>query len=127
MTDRTQIVPPHMGDKVLPNLPFFHNLIRYAQRKPSPIVVRDVDASIDRTYHHLLSDVLTFRMALEKELSSKVQQDLIQDKEVYIGLLAPGSYEFTVGLVAILATGAAVVPLGKLLNFESVLSIIFVV
>ena len=127
MTDRTQIVPPHMGDEVLPNLPFFHNLIRYAQRKPSPIVVRDVDASIDRTYHHLLSDVLTFRMALEKELSSKVQQDLIQDKEVYIGLLAPGSYEFTVGLVAILATGAAVVPLGKLLNFESVLSIIFVV
>lgn len=127
MTDRTQIVPPHMGDKVLPNLPFFHNLIRYAQRKPSPIVVRDVDASIDRTYHHLLSDVLTFRMALEKELSSKVQQDLIQDKEVYIGLLAPGSYEFTVGLVAILATGAAVVPLGKLFNFESVLSILFVV
>ena len=127
MTDRTQIVPPHMGDKVLPNLPFFHNLVRYAQRKPSPIVVRDVDASIERTYHHLLSDVLTFRMALEKELSPKVQQDLIQDKEVYIGLLAPGSYEFTVGLVAILATGAAVVPLGKLLNFESVLSIIFVV
>lgn len=127
MADRTQFVPPHMGYEVLPNLPFFHNLIRYAQRKPSPIVVRDVDANIERTYHHLLSDVLAFRMALEKELSPKTRQDLIQDKEVYIGLLAPGSYEFTVGLVAILATGAAVVPLGKLPNFEFVLGILFVV
>jgi malonyl-CoA/methylmalonyl-CoA synthetase len=33
--------------------------------------------------------------------------------EVYIGVLAAGGYEFTVAMVAILAIGAAVVPMSK--------------
>jgi malonyl-CoA/methylmalonyl-CoA synthetase len=102
-----------VGDNVLPNLPFFHRLLRYAQRKPSPIVVRDLVADVEKTYHHLVSDVLAFRKVLERSISHEARRDLNADKEVYIGLLAPGGYEYTVGFIAILAIGAAVVPMGE--------------
>ncbi|KGO50342.1 AMP-dependent synthetase/ligase [Penicillium expansum] len=118
MGDRTLFIPPHVGDNVLPNLPFFHRLLRYAQRKPSPIVVRDLVASVEKTYHHLVSDVLAFRKVLERSLSHEARHDLIADKEVYIGLLAPGGYEYTVGFIAILAIGAAVVPMAAALPVE---------
>lgn len=106
-------IPAHAGDNILPNLPFFHRLLRYAQRVPSPIAIRDLNAGLEKTYHQLLSDVLSFRKVLDATLSIEVRQDLAADKEVYIGLLAPGGYEYTVGFIAILAIGAAVVPMGK--------------
>lgn len=113
MGDRTQFVPSHVGDKVLPNLHFFHKLLRYAQRIPSRISIRDVNAGLQKTFHHVLSDALILRKELERKLSAETLRDLQEDKEVYIGLLAPGGYEYTVGFVAILALGAAVVPMGK--------------
>ncbi|CAG8149475.1 unnamed protein product [Penicillium nalgiovense] len=118
MGDRTVFIPPHVGENVLPNLPFFHRLLRYAQRSPSPIVVRDLVAGVEKTYHHLVSDVLAFRMVLERSLSHEARRDLSADKEVYIGLLAPGGYEYTVGFIAILAIGAAVVPMAATLPAE---------
>lgn len=116
MGDRTLFVPSHVGENVLPNLPFFHKLLRYAQHSPSPVAVRDLNAGIERTYHHVLSDVVAVRNELEKTLSAKARRDLAEDKEVYIGLIAPGGYEYTVGFIAILAVGAAVVPMGKCLQ-----------
>lgn len=113
MGDRTQFVPSHVGDNVLPNLPFFHKLLRYAQRRPLRISIRDINAGLEKTFHHVLSDALILRKELEKKLSAETLRDLQEDKEVYIGLLAPGGYEYTVGFVAILALGAAVVPMGK--------------
>jgi malonyl-CoA/methylmalonyl-CoA synthetase len=98
---------------VLPNLPLFHKLLRYAQRKPPRIAVRDVNAGMEKTFHDLLSDVLALRIEIEKSLSTETLRDLAEDKEVYIGLLAPGGYEYTVGFVAIIALGAAVVPMGE--------------
>lgn len=113
MGDRTQFVPSHVGDNVLPNLPFFHKLLRYAQRKPLRTAIRDVNAGVEKTYNDVLSDALTLRGQMEKTLSPETLQDLADDKEVYIGLLAPGGYEYTVGFVAVIALGAAVVPMGK--------------
>lgn len=113
MGDRTQFVPSHVGVNVLPNLPFFHKLLRYAQRKPSRIAVRDVIAGVEKTFHDLLSDALALRSEIEKSLSRETLRELAEDKEVYIGLLAPGGYEYTVGFVAIIALGAAVVPMGE--------------
>lgn len=113
MGDRTRFVPSHVGSNVLPNLPFFHKLLRYAQRKPSRIAVRDVIAGVEKTFHDLLSDVLALRIEIEKSLSTETLRELTEDKEVYIGLLAPGGYEYTVGFVAIIALGAAVVPMGE--------------
>lgn len=113
MGDRTQFVPSHVGGNVLPNLPFFHRLLRYAQRKPSRIAIRDVIAGVEKTFHDLLSDALALRSEIEKSLSRETLRELAEDKEVYIGLLAPGGYEYTVGFVAIIALGAAVVPMGE--------------
>jgi hypothetical protein len=113
MGDRTQFVPSHVGANVLPNLPFFHKLLRYAQRRPPRISIRDMNAKMEKTFHHVLSDALTLRRELEQKLSAETRRDLQEDKEVYIGLLAPGGYEYTVGFVATLALGAAVVPMGK--------------
>ncbi|KAJ5749253.1 uncharacterized protein N7511_010949 [Penicillium nucicola] len=118
MGDRTQFIPPHWGDNVLPNMPFFHRLLRYAQRKPSPVAIRDLNAGLEKSYHHLLSDVLALRKILEGKLGPETRRELAADKEVYIGLLAPGGYEYTVGFMAILALGAAVVPMAAVLPAE---------
>lgn len=115
MGDRTQFVPSHVGENVLPNLPFFHKLLRYAQRKPSRTAVRDVNAGVEKTYHDVLSDALAVRSELERTLSHETLQGLAEDQEVYIGLLAPGGYEYAVGFIAIVALGAAVVPMGEFL------------
>ena len=120
MGDRTQFVPSHVGNNVLPNLPFFHKLLRYAQRRPARVSIRDVNAGLEKTFHHVLSDALALRNELQKRLSPETLRELEQDKEVYIGLLAPGGYEYTVGFVAILALGAAVVPMGKSTNNSSI-------
>lgn len=78
--------------------------------------MRDVNAGIERNYQHLISDVLAFRNVLRERMSSQILRDLAEDKEVYIGLLAPGGYEYTVGFIAIIALGAAVVPMGESMN-----------
>lgn len=113
MGDRTQFVPSHVGDDVLPNLPFFHKLLRYAQRKPPRIAIRDVNAGLEKTFRDVLSDALALRCKLKQTLTRETLRELAEDKEVYIGLLAPGGYEYTVGFVAIVALGAAVVPMGQ--------------
>ncbi|KAJ5760482.1 hypothetical protein N7520_007638 [Penicillium odoratum] len=120
MGDRTQFVPSHVGDNVLPNLPFFHKLLRYAQQRPSRISIRDVNAGLEKTFHHVVSDALILRKELEKKLSPETLRDLQEDREVYIGLLEPGGYEYTVGFVAILALGAAVVPMAAGLPSDEV-------
>jgi malonyl-CoA/methylmalonyl-CoA synthetase len=43
-------------------------------------------------------------------LTQQTIDDLHQGREVYISLVAPGGYEFTVGVLAVLALGAAVSP-----------------
>lgn len=113
MDDRTLYVPSHEGENVLPNSPWFHKLLRYAQRKSSRVAIRDVNANIEKTYHDLVSDALAFRNELRRRMSAQTLRDLAENKEVYIGLLAAGGYEYTVGFIAIVALGAAVVPMGK--------------
>ncbi|KAJ5103548.1 hypothetical protein N7532_004077 [Penicillium argentinense] len=118
MGDRTLYVPSHEGDNVLPNSPWFHKLLRYAQRMTPRVAIRDVNAGFEKTYHDLISDVLSFRNHLRRQMSSQTLRDLAEDKEVYIGLLAPGGYEYTVGFIAIVALGAAVVPMAAGLPVE---------
>ncbi|KAJ5496635.1 hypothetical protein N7463_008622 [Penicillium fimorum] len=109
--DRTSFVPPHRGDNVLPNTPLFHKLLRQANRSPPPIAIREICGDIEKTYLQLLSDVLSVRKALLNILDVRILRQLEQDTETYIALIAPGSYAYTVGFLAILASGAAVVPI----------------
>ncbi|PLB41836.1 acetyl-CoA synthetase-like protein [Aspergillus candidus] len=116
--DRTLLVPPHTGDHVLPNLPFLGKLLQYANRSTSRIAIRDVHAGVEKTYAQLLVDGLALRKKLQETLSPDIQEDLLHDREVPIALLAPGGYQYAVGFIAILALGAAVVPLTVVLPTE---------
>ncbi|KAJ9605859.1 hypothetical protein H2200_009708 [Cladophialophora chaetospira] len=107
--DRTSLVPSHIGPNVFPNNAFFSKLLRHARR--DRLAVRDVDLGLEKTYTELLSDALTFRAVIERQLGSETLSALEKGDEVYIGILAAGGYEFAVAVVAVLAIGAAIVPI----------------
>ena len=108
-TDRTQTVPSHDGPHVLPNNPLFTRLLRHAHQ--SRIALKDRLLGVSKTYGELLDAVLALREVLRETLPSKVQRRLRNGDEVYVGVLAAGGYEFTVAVLAVLALGAAVVPM----------------
>lgn len=107
------MIPPHRGTNILPNSPLFAKLLRYAHRRPQRVVVRDVNAGVEKTHVQLLTDVLALRRVIETTLSPSVRDSLKTGEDVYMSILAPGGYEYTVAFLAILAVGAAAVPLSK--------------
>lgn len=111
--DRTLTVPRHHGDNVLPNVPIFDRLLRFAHRQPPRAAIRDLNAGVEKTYLQLLTDALALRRALRESLTPVTQRQLDEDQEVYIALIAPGGYEYAVAFIAILALGAAVVPISE--------------
>lgn len=111
--DRTLTVPRHDGANVLPNLPIFDRLLRFAHRLPPRAAIRDLNAGVEKTYLQLLTDALALRRALRESLSAETQRQLEADQEVFIALIAPGGYDYTVAFIAILALGAAVVPISQ--------------
>jgi malonyl-CoA/methylmalonyl-CoA synthetase len=108
-TDRTQLVPSHIAPRIFPNSPLFSRLVQHAHRKR--LAIRDLNTGVSKTYGELLSDVLGVRGVLAQSLDEETLKALYGGEEIFIGLLAPGGYEYTVGFLAILAIGAAVVPM----------------
>lgn len=106
--DRWGFVPSHQGDTVLPPSPLFSRLLRFAHEKPPQTVIRDAVTGIEATHLQLLSDVLALRKRLQNHLGLREVQ---RGEEVYIAVLAAGGYEYAVAMLAVLALGAAVVPL----------------
>ncbi|KAL4862473.1 hypothetical protein BDV12DRAFT_207184 [Aspergillus spectabilis] len=122
--DRALNVPRHVGDNVLPNLPFFEKLLRFAHRDPPRVAIRDLNAGIEKTYVQLLTDAIVLRRALKDTLSPATQTQLDNDQEVFIALIAPGGYDYAVAFTAILALGAAVVPISPALPIAEAKSLI---
>ncbi|PSK57934.1 hypothetical protein B9Z65_9136 [Elsinoe australis] len=116
MTDRTSLVVRHAGPKILPWNLFFTRLLRFAHERPPRLAIRDVVAQREADYVQLLSDVLHMRSRLLESLPNSVIENLDDDQEVFISVLAAGGYEYTVGVLAVLATGAAVVPISVALS-----------
>ncbi|KAL2004806.1 hypothetical protein VTN00DRAFT_3079 [Thermoascus crustaceus] len=116
--DRDELVPPHTGDTILPNSPFFNRLVRYAHRQPPRLAIRDVTLGVEKTYLQLLTDALALRKTLNDTLSPAARKALKNGEDVYVALLAPGGYEYAVAFVAIVALGAAVVPMTVVLPVE---------
>ncbi|KAI5370711.1 Putative AMP-dependent synthetase/ligase, AMP-binding, AMP-binding enzyme domain, ANL [Septoria linicola] len=119
--DRTLSVPPHTGRYVLPCHPLFARLVRSAHETPPRLCVRDDNTGVEATHLQLLTDVLSFRERLRQSLSSDTLKALDERQEVYLAILAPGGYEFTVAILAALALGAAVVPMTTALPPEEAL------
>ncbi|KAL2404372.1 CoA ligase [Exophiala dermatitidis] len=108
--DRTDFVPSHTGDHVLPADPLFTRLLTLAHRPHPRPAIRDINAGVERTAAQLLGDVLSLRRIVKSRLQPQTLDDLRHGREVYISLLAPGGYEFAVGVLAIMALGAAASP-----------------
>ncbi|KAL3437011.1 hypothetical protein BDV09DRAFT_202431 [Aspergillus tetrazonus] len=122
--DRTLTVPLHKGDTVLPNLPFFEKLLRYAHRRLPTISIHDVNAGVEKSYTQLLTDALALRRALRGRLRPETLTDLDNDHEVFVAVIAPGGYEYAVAFTAILALGAAVVPITPALPVKEAKSLV---
>ncbi|KAH6841195.1 hypothetical protein BKA58DRAFT_453775 [Alternaria rosae] len=118
MKDRCCMVPKHSGHNVLPNSPLFSRLLRFANRTTTRIAINDVRLNVQKTHLELLSDVLALRERLLSTLTNAIREALNRREEVYIAVIAPGGYEYTVAVLAILALGAAVVPLTPALPVE---------
>jgi len=119
--DRTLYVPKHIGRNVFPCHSLFTRLIRFSHQTPARLCVHDDNTGKQATHIQLLSDVLALRERLLHVLSPSVRHALDHSEEVYIAVLAPGGYEYTVGMLAALATGAAVVPMTVALPAEEAL------
>jgi malonyl-CoA/methylmalonyl-CoA synthetase len=117
ITDRQSFVPPHEGPNILPNIPLFSRLLNHASVRNS-VCIKEVEATFSVSQLQLLTDVLWLRNALQASLDEESQKKLRNGHEYYIALLAPGGYEYTVGFLAIIACGAAVVPLSEFARFS---------
>jgi len=107
--DRCDYLPDHAGSTPFPNFYLFSKLVRLAHK---PILaVRDLTFSYEANYAQLLTDTLHLRNTLRQLLTPKTIAQIDRGEEVYILLLGPGGYEFTVGFLALVALGAAVVPI----------------
>ncbi|KAF2399458.1 acetyl-CoA synthetase-like protein [Trichodelitschia bisporula] len=109
--DRVMFVPRHDGHHILPCSPLFSRLLRLAHRQPPKLAIRDAREKIERNHWELLSDVLALREVIKTALGEARVGALQNGEEVYIAVLAPGGYEYTIAVLAVLALGAAVVPL----------------
>lgn len=107
--DRSVLFPRHDGPSVLPASPLFTRLLRHAHR--DRVAVEDVNLSITKTYADLVSDVLSLREVLRRDLRPEDLERLDRGEEIYIGVLAAGGYEWAVAMLGVLALGAAVVPM----------------
>lgn len=114
MSERTDFVPSHEGDLILPADPLFNRLLALAHRPKQETVIRDVNTGVEKTSADLLSNVLNLRRVLKSTLPQNTLTSIQHGEEVFISILAPGGYEFAVGILAVLALGAAASPFSPL-------------
>ena len=111
--DRTDYIPPDEGPNVLPNNPLFNRLLRLAHDEPQKTIIRDVNLGIVKSRTQLLTDILAFERVILNNLDTRTRALLHKGLPVFIAILAPGGYEYAVAILAILAMGAAAVPISK--------------
>ncbi|KAK4888626.1 hypothetical protein LTR49_028838, partial [Elasticomyces elasticus] len=73
--------------------------------------VRDLTFGFEASYAQLLTDVLHLRNQLRQLLDPAIVDKIDREEEVFILLLGPAGYEFTVGFLALMALGAIIVPI----------------
>ena len=114
--DRIRYVPKHVGKLVFPDLLYFSRLIRLAYREDL-IAVKDLTFGYTASYAELLTDALHFRNVLRRTLTPAVVERIDNNEEIFVNLLGPGGYEFTVAFLALMALGAVIVPICMLIDY----------
>lgn len=100
-------------DRALPNEPFFGKLLGLLQLGDDHVAIDDPYSGIKASISQFLNDVLATRAAIRRAAPAGMldQHGMVYEQKPFILLLAPCSYSYFVGFFAILALGAAVVPL----------------
>lgn len=98
--------------------PLFGRLLRLAHQDPHRAVIRDLNLQCEKTLLEILSDVLALRKTLQDTINPSTVKAIERGEEVYVAILSAGGYEFTVAILAVLALGAAAVPMTTLLPVE---------
>jgi malonyl-CoA/methylmalonyl-CoA synthetase len=108
--DRCDHFPSHVGPNVFPNFFFFSRLVRWAHRMELTAVT-DLTFGFKASYAQLLTDVLSLRNHLRQDLHPSLISKIDSKEDVYMNILGPGGYEFTVAFLALVALGVVVVPI----------------
>jgi len=105
---------PPQPTRGLPDIPFFRRLL-FLAHEGDYTAINDIENYIQASYSRLLHDTIRYPDKL-RELIGPAALDhrgIVSKEKLFIIVLAPGNYEFMVVLCAILAMGAAAIPLGK--------------
>jgi malonyl-CoA/methylmalonyl-CoA synthetase len=105
-----------------PNEPHFERLIQHCLESPDQVALYDDAMGIVASYEQLLRDIEATRRSLVNSLPQSIvdikQGIMSKDQTLFVAILAPGNYEFLVAALAVLATGAALVPFGECFELE---------
>ncbi|KAJ5902009.1 hypothetical protein N7495_002537 [Penicillium taxi] len=106
----------------LPDIPFFRRLL-FLAHEGDHTVINDIESDIQASPSRLLHDTLLYRDKLRELIGPAAldKQGIVRKNHFFISILAPGTYEFMVALCAIIAVGAAAIPLATTLLPEEVL------
>ena len=107
--DRCDFAPKHSGHNVLPNFFLFSRLVRLAH-KPL-LACKDLTFGFTATYAQLITDILNLRNVLRQQLDPRIVSRIDNEDEVYILLLGPAGYEFTVAFLGLIALGVVPTPI----------------
>ncbi len=108
---RDLTAPLNCAPNEFPGFPIFYRLLGFAHRGDK-VAIDDVTGGFRNVpYSKLVSDILSLRNALWDTLDGRTRKKLNDGEEVFINVLAPGSYEYVTAFFAILAIGAVIVPL----------------
>jgi len=107
---------PHPLDAPrFPNDPILVRLLESAKRTSnSEVIIKDF-SGFEKTYPHLLSDVLETRDQLKSSLpaSRLGENGLLREENIFVTALTRTGYEYAVAFFAVRALGGAYVPLGN--------------
>lgn len=98
---------PKPARLALPDEPSFKAFFQHFKSSPNRPTFHDYESDIEADYTQFLQDVYATQIGLLSVKSTGCKDC------PYVFLLNPCNYEFAVAAFAILATGLAVVPLGK--------------
>ncbi|CAG8225081.1 unnamed protein product [Penicillium salamii] len=105
----------------LPHTAFFRRLL-FLAHEGDEVALNDLENDIQATPSRLLRDTLRYRDTLRELFGPDLDhRGIVREENRFVIILAPGDYEFMVALCAVLAIGAAVIPLATTLLPEEVL------
>ncbi|KAI1872616.1 hypothetical protein JX265_005496 [Neoarthrinium moseri] len=94
-----------------PNDFIFQSIFAVGRVKNDRVVIHDHSTGQSATVPQLLRDVGKIKQQLAQQLAAHTLQEMQNGAETWFGLLIPPGCNFVVGLLAVLALGAGVVPL----------------